>query len=77
MNDLRRITVDPGVMTGKPCVRGMRVTVATILSLLATGTTRAEIIRNYPFLEEADIDACLGYAAWRLQEYEVPLAPLA
>lgn len=77
MNDLHRITVDPGMMTGKPCIRGMRVTVSTVLSLLASGASREEVLRNYPFLEAADIDACLAYAAWRMQEYEVPLVPSA
>src|SRR5439155_23115036 len=75
MNEITRITVNPDVMTGKPCIRGMRVTVATILGLLAAGATHEEIFRNYPFLEEADIEACLAYAAWRVQEYETPLVP--
>ena len=75
MNELQRITVNPDVMTGKPCVRGMRVTVATILGLLAVGASWDEILRNYPFLEHADIEACLAYAAWRVQEYETPLVP--
>ena len=77
MNLLERITVNPDVMTGKPCIRGMRVTVSTILGLLAAGSRREEILRSYPFLESADIDACLAYAAWRTQEYETPLAPVA
>ncbi len=77
MNALQRITVDPNVMTGRPCIRGMRVTVATIVGLLGAGASHEEILRNYPFLEEADIDACLAYAAWRMEEYEAPLAPAA
>jgi uncharacterized protein (DUF433 family) len=75
MHELQRITVSPDVMTGKPCIRGMRVTVATILGLLAAGSSHDEILRNYPFLEEADLEACLEYAAWRVQEYESPLLP--
>jgi len=77
MNALQRITVDPNVMTGKPCIRGMRVTVATIIGLLGAGASHEEILRNYPFLEEADIESCLAYAAWRMEEYEAPLAPAA
>jgi uncharacterized protein (DUF433 family) len=76
MNLLERITVHPGVMTGKPRVRGLRVTVSAVLGLLAAGASREEILRSYPFLEPADIDACLAYAAWRTQEYEAPLAPV-
>lgn len=78
MNELlKRITVNPAVMTGKPCVRGMRVTVSTILGLLAAGASVQEILKSYPYLEAADIDACLAYAAWKTQEYEVPLTPAA
>jgi uncharacterized protein (DUF433 family) len=77
MSELHRITVNPNIMTGKPCIRGMRVTVATIIGLLAAGSSHHEIFRNYPFLEEADIEACLAYAAWRMEEYEAPLLPTA
>jgi uncharacterized protein (DUF433 family) len=51
----------------------MRVTVGTIVGLLAAGRSREEILANYPYLEPADITAALGYAAWRSQEFEVPL----
>jgi uncharacterized protein (DUF433 family) len=68
-----RITLDPGVMGGKPCIRGLRVTVGTILGLLATGQSRERILEAYPYLESDDIDAALGYAAWRLEEREEPL----
>lgn len=71
--DLTRITHDAAVMGGRPCVRGMRVTVGTIVGLLAAGRSRAEILEAYPYLEDADITAALAYAAWRAQEYEVPL----
>ena len=66
-----RITFDPAVM-GKPCIRGLRVTVGTILGLLATGQSHAEILGAYPYLEEEDIRDALSYAAWRMQEQELP-----
>jgi uncharacterized protein (DUF433 family) len=73
MPDLTRITRNPEVMGGKACIRGMRVTVSMILGLLATGTSKAEILGEYPYLQAEDIDAALGYAAWRVQEQEAPL----
>lgn len=69
-----RITHDPTVMGGKACIRGLRVTVGTILGLLASGASRERILAAYPYLEAADIDAALEYAAWRLEEREEPLA---
>lgn len=60
---LDRITVNPAVMSGNPCIRGMRVTAANILRLLASGNTRERILEAYPYLENEDIDACLEYAA--------------
>ena len=71
--DIHRITLTPNVMGGKPCIRGMRVTVGTITGLLASGMTHQEILAEYPYLEEADIRAALRYAAWRAQELEVLL----
>jgi len=68
-----RITHDPAVMGGKACIRGMRVTVSVILGLLASGDSRDEILKAYPYLEAEDIDAALDYAAWRLEERELPL----
>jgi uncharacterized protein (DUF433 family) len=68
-----RITHDPAVMGGKPCIRGLRVTVGTILGLLAAGQTREHILAAYPYLESEDLDAALAYAAWRLEEREEPL----
>lgn len=68
-----RITHDPAVMGGKPCIRGMRVTVSTVLGLLASGESRERILQAYPYLEPADIDDALAYAAWRLQEREEAL----
>ncbi len=68
-----RITHDPAVMGGKACIRGLRVTVSMVLNLLATGETRETILDEFPYLEPEDIDAVLQYAAWRLEEREVPL----
>jgi uncharacterized protein (DUF433 family) len=68
-----RITHDPAVMGGKPCIRGVRITVGTVLGLLAAGHSRERILQAYPYLEPEDIDAALGYAAWRLEEREEAL----
>ena len=73
MKDLERITVNPDVMGGKPTIRGLRVTVGTIVGLLAAGHTYDEILEAYPYLEEEDIRAALAYAAWRSEEIERPL----
>lgn len=68
-----RITHDPAVMGGRPCIRGMRVTVGTIVGLLASGHTPDQVLEAYPYLEREDIQAALAYAAWRVEESEVPL----
>jgi len=60
---LERITIDPQVMSGHPCVRGMRVTVSNVLRLLAARHGKERILEAYPYLEPLDIDACLAYAA--------------
>lgn len=73
MIGLERITLNPAVMGGKPCIRGLRVTVGTVVGLLATGHSTDEILRLYPYLEAADIGEALAYAAWRTEEIEVPL----
>jgi uncharacterized protein (DUF433 family) len=73
MRNLTRITFDPNVMGGKPCIRGMRVTVGTIVGLVATGYSILEILKAYPYLEEEDIHEALAYAAWRAEEIELPL----
>jgi uncharacterized protein (DUF433 family) len=73
MKNLTRITLNPKVMGGKPCIRGLRVTVGTIVGLLASGQTHAEILRLYPYLEEEDLREALAYAAWRAEEIELPL----
>jgi len=71
---LTRITFDPLVMGGKPCIRGLRVTVGTIVGLVATGYSIAEILQAYPYLEEEDLRQALAYAAWRVEEIEAPLS---
>jgi uncharacterized protein (DUF433 family) len=63
MSLLERITVDPGVVHGRPAVRGTRMRVTDVLSLLAHGASEAEILTDYPYLEADDIRACLEYAA--------------
>jgi uncharacterized protein (DUF433 family) len=68
-----RITHDPAVMGGKPCIRGLRVTVGTIVGLLGSGQSRERILEAYPYLEPEDLDQALAYAAWRLQEREEQL----
>jgi uncharacterized protein (DUF433 family) len=70
---LTRITLDPEVMGGKPCVRGLRVTVGTIVGLVAAGRSTHDILALYPYLEEDDIRQALAYAAWRVEEIEVPI----
>jgi uncharacterized protein (DUF433 family) len=74
MEPIARITLDPNVMGGRPCIRGLRVTVGTVVGLLASGKTAEDILRAYPYLEAADIPAALSYAAWRSEEQELPLA---
>ena len=73
MKQLTRITFNPEVMGGKPCIRGMRVTVGTVVGLMASGRTIPDILKAYPYLEEADIYEALSYAAWRVEEIEVSL----
>jgi uncharacterized protein (DUF433 family) len=73
MKTLNRITFNPGVMGGKPCIRGLRVTVGTIVGLVASGRTKDEILKLYPYLEPEDIDQSLAYAAWRVEEIDVPV----
>lgn len=72
MPDLTRIKLDPKVMGGKPCIRGLRVTVGTIVGLLASGRTQDEILAEYPYLARDDILAALAWAAWRSEEIEIP-----
>ena len=74
MDTFERITLDPAVMGGKACIRNLRVSVGTVVGLLAVGRSPDEILEAYPYLEREDIDAALAYAAWRVEEREVPLA---
>ena len=76
MRQLARITLDPAVMGGKPCIRGLRVTVGAIIGLLAAGHSTTDILTAYPYLEEEDIREALAYAAWRVEEVELPLSPV-
>ena len=73
MRKLERITFDPNVIGGKPCIRGLRVTVGTIFGLLAAGKLKADILRLYSYLEAEDIDDALSYAAWRAEEIDLQL----
>ena len=75
MKTLDRVTFNSNVMGGRPCIRGLRVTVGTIVGLVATGHGRPEILKLYPYLEEEDIVQALKYAAWRAEEVEMPLQP--
>ena len=73
MQKLKRITFNPEVMGGKPCIRGLRVTVGTIVGLVASGHSVNDILKLYPYLEAQDIHEALAYAAWRVEEIDVPV----
>ena len=73
METLNRITFDSKIMGGKPCIRGLRVTVGTIVRLIASGRSKQDILDLYPYLESEDIDQALSYAAWRVEEIDLPL----
>ena len=73
MRNLKRITFDPNLMGGKSTIRGLRVTVGMIIGLIAAGHTDREILKAYPYLEKEDILESLAYAAWRVEEMELPL----
>ncbi len=70
---LSRITMDPQVMGGKPCIRSMRVTVGTLVGLMASGKTIDEVLAAYPYIERQDVLEALTYAAWRAEEKELPI----
>ena len=74
MNTLARITWNPLVMGGKPCIRGMRITVGNIVGLLAAGHSVEEILDEFPELETDDIHASLAYASWSVNDVELPLS---
>lgn len=63
-----RITIDPDVMDGKPCIRGMRIQVSLLLNLVANGMTEKEIIKAYPYLEPEDISQSFRYASWLAED---------
>jgi uncharacterized protein (DUF433 family) len=73
MEQLERITQNPNVMGGKPCIRGMRITVGMIVGQIAAGQSADELLADYPYLEREDITQALKYAAWRAEEREVVL----
>ena len=68
-----RITVDPRVMGGVPCIRGLRMPVATVVGMVADGLTHEEILGDFPYLEDEDISEALRYAAEAVRERELPL----
>jgi uncharacterized protein (DUF433 family) len=70
-----RITIDPAVCAGKPCIRGLRFPVARLLGLLAAGETREGVLRDYPYLEPGDIDEALRYAAFLAEDETIALGP--
>jgi uncharacterized protein (DUF433 family) len=70
---LDRITLDSAVMGGKPCIRGMRVTVGMIVGMIASGHSQTEILALYPYLQPDDIAQALSYAAWRAEEVETAI----
>ena len=74
MSDFARITQDPAVMGGKPCVRGQRVTVGMIVGQIGAGRSIDELLADYPYLEREDVLEALRYAACRAQEREIDLA---
>jgi uncharacterized protein (DUF433 family) len=73
MNDFPRITQNPAIMGGKPCIRGMRVTVGMIVGQIGAGRTIDELLSDYPYLQRDDVLEALRYAAWRAQEREIEL----
>jgi uncharacterized protein (DUF433 family) len=73
MNLIKRITLNPARMGGKPCIRNLRVTVGAITGLLAAGKTQEDVLKLYPYLEPEDIAAALTYATWLAEGQEVEL----
>ena len=74
MQEFRRITLDPEVIGGKPCICGMRVTVGMIVESIAAGRTIEQLLADFPYLEERDIRAALGFAARLAQGHEIRMA---
>jgi uncharacterized protein (DUF433 family) len=77
MQKFARITLDPDVMGGKPCIRGMRVTVGMVVGLVSAGYSTEKILEIYPYVEADDIREALAFAAWRVEEIEVSLVRAA
>ena len=74
MNEFLRVTQNPAVMGGKPCIRGLRVTVGMIVEQIGAGRSIEEVLADYPYLQREDILEALRYAAWRAEEREIELA---
>jgi uncharacterized protein (DUF433 family) len=74
MQGVQRITMDPEVMGGKPCIRGMRVTVGMVVESMAAGRTVEQLLEDFPYLEEADIREALAFAAQLAQGHDIALA---
>ncbi len=77
MQQFTRITMNPEVMGGKPCIRGMRITAGMVVGLVSAGYSTEKILETYPYLEADDIKEALAFAAWRIEEVEVPLSRAA
>lgn len=77
MTQFNRITYDPLVMGGRACIRGLRITVALVVNLVANGLNAAQIVKEYPYLEEEDVRQALQYAAWLADESIQLLEPSA
>ena len=73
MEITQRITIEPGKMGGRPCIRGLRITVGTITGLLAVKRSREEILAMYPYLEDEDITAALHYATLLANDQDLPI----
>jgi len=74
MDQFSRITHNPAIMGGKACIRGMRVTVGNVLDQLSTGRSIEELLGDFPYLEKEDVLEAIRYAAWRMQEREIPFS---
>jgi uncharacterized protein (DUF433 family) len=74
MEVIDRITIDPRVFGGKPCIRGLRFPVSKMLDLIAAGMSNEEILKDYPYLEAEDIRQSLKYAAWVIQEEQMEIS---
>ena len=74
MSEFSRITQNPEIMGGKPCIRGMRVTVGMIVGQIGAGRSVEDLLADYPYLEREDVLEALKYAAWRTQEREIALS---